>query len=135
MENKIELSQIVDKLKHVPGFDQYALNHLVEDTTPVTVLRILARFSVTLEESLPILEKGTEIEDPSLLWKAAHKLAGSAEMLGFLEFGQKSKKISTSLKIDNNINLYADEITRYRVATKELLALIKGCFPKRQSYL
>lgn len=135
VETDLELKQVVEHLKGLPGFDSYALNHLLEDTASNTVLRILARFSVTLEESLPLLEKGPEIEDSTLIWKAAHKIAGSAEMLGFKEFGQKSKRLSSNLKISSDLSNHVEDITSYREDVFALLNLITKSFPRRQSYL
>ncbi|MFM6927703.1 MAG: Hpt domain-containing protein [Bdellovibrio sp.] len=135
METDIELNQVVEHLKGLPGFDTYALHHLLEDTAANTVLRILARFSVTLEESLFLLEKGAEIEDQTLIWKAAHKIAGSAEMLGFKEFGQKSKRLSGHLKLSSDLSNHVEDIAAYRSDVKTLLNLISKSFPRRQSYL
>ena len=135
VETDIELKQVVEQLKGLPGFDSYALNHLLEDTAANTVLRILARFSVTLEESLPLFEKGAEIEDSTLIWKAAHKLAGSAEMLGFKEFGQKSKRFSSHLKLSSDLSNHVEDIASYKEDVYSLLNLITKSFPRRQSYL
>ncbi|MBO9666047.1 MAG: Hpt domain-containing protein [Bdellovibrio sp.] len=134
MENELKLKDVIHRLQTTPGFDVYAINHLIEDTGANTVLRILARFSVSLEESLPGFDKGGT-ESQTSVWKSAHKLAGSAEMLGFKDFGQKSKHLSSVLKNSDNPNTHVGEISAYKNEVTDLIGTISKSFPERQNFL
>ncbi|WP_413580393.1 Hpt domain-containing protein [Bdellovibrio sp. HCB288] len=135
METDNDLVGVSRQLKSLRGFDSHAFNHLLEDTTPNTVLRILARFSVSLNECIPVLEQGATTGDAEAVWKAAHKLAGSAEMLGFKDFGRNSKELSWQLKQSAHIGASQEEVNFYLMQARELAKHLTDVFPNQKHYL
>ncbi|WP_413577047.1 Hpt domain-containing protein [Bdellovibrio sp. HCB290] len=135
METDNDLVGVSRQLKSLQGFDSHAFNHLLEDTTPNTVLRILARFCVTLNDCIPVLEQGSSSGDAEAVWKAAHKLAGSAEMLGFKDFGRNSKDLSWQLKQSAQIEANIEEVNHYLSKARDLSRQLSEVFPNQKHYL
>ncbi|WP_413295238.1 Hpt domain-containing protein [Bdellovibrio sp. HCB185ZH] len=135
METENDLVGVSKQLRTLSGFDSHAFNHLLEDTTAHTVLRILARFCVSLNESIPALERGTNSGESEVVWKAAHKLAGSAEMLGFKEFGKRSKDLSWQLKQSEHIGENSEDVTLYVAQARQLAMHLQAVFPNQKHYL
>jgi HPt (histidine-containing phosphotransfer) domain-containing protein len=130
-----DLVVVCKQLKTLSGFDSHAFNHLLEDTTASTVLRILARFSVSLNEAIPALERGSNSGESEVVWKAAHKLAGSAEMLGFKDFGKRSKDLSWQLKQVDHIGDSGEEVSIYIAQARQLSLHLANAFPNLKNYL
>ncbi len=135
METDNDLVGVSKQLRTLSGFDSHAFNHLLEDTTANTVLRILARFCVSLNECIPALERGSNSGEAEVVWKAAHKLAGSAEMLGFKEFGKRSKDLSWQLKQSEHIGDNLEDVRLYVTQARQLAANLANVFPNQQHYL
>lgn len=70
---------------------------LVLETDETTALRILARFSETLNELKDHLEL-TLHHDVETIWMFCHKISSSAELLGFVDFSNKAKIVGTNIK-------------------------------------
>lgn len=135
MEIDSDLVGVSRELKTFSGFDSHAFNHLLEDTTPNTVLRILARFCMSLNEGIPALERGSNSGEAEVVWKTAHKLAGSAEMLGFKEFGKRSKDLSWQLKQSNLIGEHSEDVGLYLSQARQLAEQLTAVFPNQRNYL
>ncbi|WP_413559898.1 hypothetical protein [Bdellovibrio sp. HCB209] len=135
METDSDLVGVSKELKSLTGFDSHAFNHLLEDTTPNTVLRILARFCMSLNEGIPALERGSNSGESEIVWKTAHKLAGSAEMLGFRDFGKKSKDLSWQLKQSDHLGAHSEEVVVYLSQARELAVQLAAVFPNQKNYL
>jgi HPt (histidine-containing phosphotransfer) domain-containing protein len=78
-----ELTAFLSHFRQQSGFNDEAFLNLVEDTNETVTLQILARFQKTLSECENSIRVGIEKNDRDLLWKTCHKIAGSAELLGF----------------------------------------------------
>ena len=135
METDSDIVGVSKQLRTLTGFDSHAFNHLLEDTTASTVLRILARFCVSLNEAIPALENGNTSGQSEVVWKAAHKLAGSAEMLGFKEFGKRSKDLSWQLKQADHIGDSGEEVSLYIAQARQLSSHLIDAFPNQKNYL
>lgn len=129
------LMQVAEGLKRLPNFDKSAFLQLIEDTGPLVVLRILARFETGIQESLGVIQQGIAQENSDMIWKACHKLTGSAELIGFKEFGAKSRKLNLDVKALPDIQAHIDELQHYLKEGQELSSLIKESFPRFQDYL
>ena len=75
-----------------------ALFNVIDDTSEEVVLRILAYFSESLREAAGAISSGIEKNDFDLAWRACHKIAGTAELLGFEKLGQDSRQLSVLAK-------------------------------------
>lgn len=75
-----------------------ALLTVIDDTSEEVVLRILAHFSESLSEAAKAISSSIDGNDFDLAWKACHKIAGTAELLGFEKLGQDSRHLSALVK-------------------------------------
>jgi len=130
-----DLIQVAEGLKKLPHFDSSAFLQLIEDTGPLVVLRILARFELGIQESLNAIQEGIAQENSDTIWKACHKLTGSAELIGFKDFGAKSRKLNLDVKALPDIQAHLEELTHYLQDGQELSTKIKESFPQFKNYL
>jgi HPt (histidine-containing phosphotransfer) domain-containing protein len=130
-----DLIQVTEALKRLPHFDSAAFIQLIEDTGPVVAMRILARFEVGAQESLAAIQKGIAQENSDSIWQACHKLTGSAELIGFKEFGAKSRRLNRDMKALPDIQTHLEELTHYLRDGEALLAHIQESFPQFKDYL
>lgn len=135
VETEQDLSAVTTELRGVSGFDASAFERLLEDTSPSATLRILARFNLSLQETVPLMMQSMQSGQIEPIWKSAHKLAGSAEMLGFKEFGLQSKHLSSQLKNSEVLGTHAGEVTVYISEARAVMNLIGKAFPNLKSYL
>lgn len=133
MNGKIE--NLIKDLAIIDGFDSTLFDQLVEDTTPEVSIKILARFYETLSESLDLVEQGITKNDADQVWKACHKVAGSAELLGFAEFGKLSRRLNNDIKSAHQIEPFKTELKGYLEQGRAVLAKIHQVFPDHKSYL
>lgn len=125
----------IELQKNVPNFDLHAFKQLQEDTSPETSLKILARFRGTLLESRQHIMEGCSQENKELIWKACHKIAGSAELLGFAQLGQESRRFSKSLQNATDLAPYMDDIINYQNYLGLVQKGIEMAFPNYSEYL
>lgn len=130
-----DLIQVADALKKIPNFDSTAFIQLIEDTGPLVVLRILARFEIGIRECISIINQGIEQEDCDSIWKACHKLTGSAELIGFKEFGAQSRKLNSDVKALPDIQAHLEDLTRFLREGHDLTIAINASFPQLKNYL
>lgn len=107
---KSEITKFYNYFKNSKGFNTHAFQMLLEDTDELTVLRILSQFLVTITDCKNKMLNALESDDPECIWKCCHKIAGSADLLGFTEIGSTSRTISQQLKANPNITVYSSEI-------------------------
>lgn len=113
-------SNLVRKLSSAQEFNQEKLRQLCEDTDSETVFKILSRFNETLKESLALLEEAISNNRQETIWKVAHKISGSAELLGFVEFGIRARNLSHHLRENPNSRLYDKDISQFFLVTKKI---------------
>ncbi len=113
------LKLFLDSQNQNTDYDSQLLMQLYTDTDDNTVLQILARFHETLVESIQKIERALDSgENRDAIWKAAHKIAGTAELVGFSSFGHIARQLSHDLKD----NLTGEESEK---SVKEFLELIR----------
>lgn len=130
-----DLELVSTQLSGISGFDKFAFQHLLEDTAPVVVLKILARFNVSLRDAMSVIQDGVAKNETAEIWKACHKLTGSAELLGFKEFGQRSRRLDLELKTMPQMDLHTQEIHEYLQQAEALSQRISTSFPQIKNYL
>lgn len=130
-----DLIQVAEALKKLPHFDSAAFIQLIEDTGPVVVLRILARFEVGIQESIHAIQTGIAQENSDTIWQACHKMTGSAELIGFKDFGAKSRKLNRDVKALPDIQAHLEDLTHYLHDGEVLAGHIKESFPHFKNYL
>ena len=116
-------------------FDQESFFQLFQDTNEDTTLRILARFNENLVETIQKITAAMEVEECEVIWKACHKIAGSAELLGFKKFGGISRDLSVQVRANPDYSSHAAEMQDYLEKTSSLHAKIKNFCPTLSSYL
>jgi len=135
VEIERDLKEIVYRLQNFSGFDIAAFKQLIEDTGELVALKILARFYLTTEETITNVKMGIENDDSDIIWKACHKLCGSAELLGFKSYGQKSRKLNLDVKAMPDVPLHMNELTSYISEGREIMKAILLSFPNLKNYL
>jgi hypothetical protein len=121
---------ILHRFKKIKDFNSDGLVQLKEDTDESVAIKILARFFITLEESLDLVSVSLKNHLLGDVSKGSHKIAGSADLVGFSTFAQKSRKISRDLKsapIETaEIHL---EVVEYLNEGQQMLKQMKEAFP------
>jgi len=92
------LRRLVDAIDSDVRCRPQALLAVIDDTSEEVVLRILAHFSQSLREAAKAVSLGIEGGDFDLAWRACHKIAGTAELLGFEKLGIDSRHLSVLVK-------------------------------------
>jgi len=115
--------------------DRTDILQLSQDTSEETVLRILARFHETLEESRRQSQAGMENGEASKIWQACHKIAGSSELLGFKPFGKMSRRLSYALRENEDLAAFRNEIERFLEEASGLSEKIARSCPDLKAYL
>lgn len=132
---KSELTTFLSFFRQQDGFNNEAFLNLIEDTNEDVTLQILARFQKTLAESQAALRSGIDNNDRDLLWKTCHKVAGSAELLGFKRFALTSKDLSHSLRASTDIESHLEELETHTKACETLNREIGSHCPNLTNYL
>ncbi|MBX9769309.1 MAG: hypothetical protein K2X47_18675 [Bdellovibrionales bacterium] len=128
-------ARVYEELKKTGGFHSGSFERLTEDTDRDVTLKILAHFSLTLKESLGQVADGIQKDDAEILWKACHKIAGSAELIGFNNFGMHSRSLNLTLRAMKDLHAHATEIQGYLEEGQRLVAQIQAAFPNLKEYL
>lgn len=130
------LKQFLDSQNDNGEYNKQLLIQLYNDTDDNTVLQILARFHETLVESIQKIERALDSgENTDAIWKAAHKIAGTAELVGFASFGHTARELSHDLK-DAAATAESDEkIRKFLELTRRNKEVISTAFPNYRDYL
>lgn len=131
--NKIE--NVVTQLSKIQGFDSSLFDQLLEDTSPDVALKILARYHETLCECLEAVEQGLADDNADQVWKACHKVAGSAELLGFSTYGKLSRKLNVDIKTVPDLEGFQAILKDYLEQGRGLLKSIESAFSDFKAYL
>ena len=118
-----------------PGYERDILSNLLEDTNEDTVLRILAHFNENLKEGCQKINEATSAENCETVWKTAHKIAGSAELLGFRDYANRARELSRLVRANPVFDSHIEEITKFLKSTTELTAEISATCPGLNSFL
>lgn len=130
-----ELNRFSDHFFNSEGYENEVLGNLLEDTNEDTVLRILAHFNENLKEGTEKLKMAKGQSNCETVWKTAHKNAGSAELLGFRDYANRSRELSRIVRATPDFASHEKEINSYREATENLSAEISTTCPGLNSYL
>lgn len=129
------LNSFLDQVGQKEGFEKAKMMQLYEDTNSETVLKILARYHETLVESIQKIETALVSNDNESIWRAMHKIAGSAELLGFVSYGHEARNLSHEIK-DSSIHPTSNKkISEFLVKTKKIKSLIFKSFPSLNNFL
>lgn len=130
-----DLTDIIGKLRLIDGFDEATFQQLAQETSDEVALQILARFSRTLDESIAVLDEGLKTDSSDKVWRACHKIAGTAELVGFKSFGVLSRKLNRDLQAVTEIGAYRTDLNNYLQEAQRLLAQIQANFVRLNDYL
>lgn len=108
---------------------------LYQDTDEVTVFKILAHFSENLLNASSQIIQGTQTRNPEVLWKEAHKLVGTAELLGFKQFAAESRLLSRRIRNTESYDMSQAEVGQYVKNINKLYSDLRDMFPNLKSYL
>ena len=133
----MQFQDVLAKFKKVKDFDPSGLLQLKEDTDEAVAIKILARFFITLEESLNHVAVSLNSGELSEVSKGSHKIAGSADLVGFSTFAQKSRKISRDVKIvpEASASDLHHEVVDYLSDGKVMMGQMKDAFPDYKNYI
>lgn len=87
------------------SYDNQAIINLCSDTGEITVIKMLAHFNQNVSVTIVQLKEGITEEKNDVLERAAHKLIGTAQLLGFKEFSEDSRKLTSMIR-----NHYPQEV-------------------------
>ena len=130
-----QLKLFIQNLDPDIEFDENKIQELCSDTDEQTVLKILARFHETLVESTEKMQGAIESVDSEVIWKIAHKISGSAELLGFTDYGQEARKLSHDLKANADFSHNSFRINNFMSRTKILKIKIMKSMPSLNDFL
>lgn len=130
-----DIMSLLSKMSIDADFEGEKLLQLCEDTNAETVLKILAQFHETLKQSAQVTETAMAEKNVEPIWKAAHKVAGSADLLGFGIYGNKSRILSHQLRDKADFAFYSDQIQHFLSRTKEVQGIISNSFTNLNDYL
>lgn len=131
---ELTTQQLLTGLQQLEGFDPFVYLQLKEDTSTEVALKILSRFVVTLEESESQISSGLSENNPELIWKACHKVAGTSELLGFMSLGHQSRHLNKELQANQQVSSYMDEISHYKNRIQNTIVTIKQNFSDFLTY-
>ena len=80
------------------GFDHEAINALCADTNEITVIKMLAHYDQNLKMAIAQVALGLREGRNDLVEKAAHKLIGTSELLGFRAFAIHSRELTQMIR-------------------------------------
>lgn len=130
-----DFSEVYESLTMSSIFERSAFDRLVEETDQEVALKILARFWVTLQESMELIHEGIRQDNGELIWKACHKVTGSAELVGFHKFGMQSRSLNATLKAMNAPDAHIGEINEYLKTGEQIVRMIESSFSDIKLYL
>lgn len=133
--NNGQLKLFIENLDPDVEFDRHKIQELFSDTDEETVLKILARFHETLVDSIEKIQSAIESIDIEVIWKTTHKISGSAELLGFMEYGQEARKLSHDLKANTDFNQNSLRINNFLNKTRILKFKIMKSIPALNDFL
>lgn len=133
----MEFQEILIKFQSVKDFDPQGLLQLKEDTDETVALKILARFFITLEESLEYVSVSLNEGQLAEVGKGSHKIAGSADLVGFPSFAQRSRKLSRDIKAIGALSSVEllHEVSDYLQEGKTMLGQMKSVFSDYKDYI
>ena len=117
------------------GFKVDNFLNLCSDTDEQTAIKILSYFYVSLIDATSQIQLAVEIENKEFLWKTAHKLAGSSELLGFKLFADKSRSLSHKIRNNEAEGFNKTEAQQYLNTVSALCSDIRDRFPSLMAHL
>ncbi len=130
-----ELRVFLIHFKTLKEFNYEVFLNLYQDTNEDTVMRMLAHFEQNLRATEDQLKLGISESEAERVWKAAHKMAGTSELLGFTVYAKSSRNLSKLLQATPTTNIYLKKIQDYLKSTTQLLQQIQSFLPTLPSYL
>jgi len=130
-----EVNLVLNKMRSNLDFQEDKIKQLCEDTSPETVLKILAHFHETLKVSASVIEAAITSGNMELISKSAHKIAGSAELLGFVSYGVNARVLSHTLQNIPDDSHLRDEVVTFLKRTQDTQNSILEAFPNLSRYL
>ena len=119
--NHQDLKSFWDYFNGREEFDSAGFLMLCEDIDENTVAKILGHFQETLQESLAKVEVGIAKNHNDHVWQACHKVAGSAELIGFKLYGSLSRGLSHRLREEGSFAEHARDLAEFIQKTKFLI--------------
>lgn len=133
----MQFQEILMKFRTVKDFDPKGLLQLKEDTDEAVAIKILARFFITLEESLTHVATSLNTGELMEVSKGSHKIAGSADLVGFSVFAQRSRQISRDVKSAPELTTtdLHHEVVDYLNDGKAMLGQMKQAFGDYKNFI
>ena len=130
-----QLHSFLESFEAKEFFDRDIFANLVEDTNEETVVRILAHFSENLRDGVAKIEESLGTETCEEVWKVSHKISGSAELLGFKPYADRSRDLSRQIRANPVFEVHEAQIRGYLKETADLLREITTAFPTLKAFL
>jgi HPt (histidine-containing phosphotransfer) domain-containing protein len=130
-----DLEGILAAFPQKDGFSLPALQQLTRDTDEDTTLRIMARFCQNLEETfhrIKTMDVDAHIED---VQKLMHRVAGTAELLGFVSLGRTSRELESQLKAETVSDTARNNLNQFMELSQEVLDGTHQHCPNLNHYL
>ena len=135
MSNSTNLQFFFETMCKLNHFDQSAFENLKNDTSLEVCIKIAARFCMTLSDAIEVIDKGYREDNAEIIWKACHKVAGTSELLGFIDLGKKSKELSKSLQALPDLSAYFFDLEKYQTQLSLVRIEIEKAIPSWREYL
>lgn len=137
----LSMEEVSHVLGRDEGFDQESFFNLYEDTGEETVMRIMAHFNQNLIEASRHIKEAllvgqdSQSEHVENVWKWAHKIAGSAALLGFKRYGDESRELSKKIRDQQSFAEFKPQVESYLKQTMSLSRNIEEAMPSLKTYL
>ena len=135
MGQENDLKFFFDTICQLQNFDRSAFENLKDDTSLEVAIKIMARFCMTLGDAIEAIDVGRQEDNPEMIWKSCHKIAGTSELLGFAVLGRKSKELSKSLQALPDLSGYLVDLQKYQAQLSQVRKDIEQAIPSWEQYL
>jgi HPt (histidine-containing phosphotransfer) domain-containing protein len=130
-----ELRFFWETFNDTPLFARDDFLRLYHDTNAETVIKILARFHENLVASLDQVKVAMANGDDQSIFKASHKMAGTAGLLGFKDFGESARELSQNLQENGDLARWSHAIGTFVAMAENIKTQISKACPNLKDYL
>ncbi len=124
-----QIAALIKSLTCNPHFDAKACRQLVDDTDAETVLAILALFTKNLNSSYMALNINNVSSRSDEVQKIAHRIAGTAELLGFRALGALARELQFEFKMNPLPEDAGDKLNKFKTYMDETIRTVQTSCP------
>lgn len=113
-------------------FSPVNVEHLVRDTSAEVALKIINQFRITLENSINKIDEHLPGSNQEEIVRTCHKLASSAELVGFMKLGEDCRAVMKGAKTGENVS---PTVLKIRSRAEEIVQQLEVNCPDLNSFV